>query len=300
VLIHNQWTNLWQRLPWVKGSLITLAIALPWYILAEIRTPGFLNYFIIGEHLNRFLVPGWTGDKYGIAHNAPKGMIWLYALIGLFPWSLIGGAWFLTHVKKLPFLFRDDDGWMSYWCLCLLTPLVFFTFAGNIIYPYVFPCLPAFALLFAEIWSRGNQSLKTGQWIPFVSLTSGVIFLAATLVFIYKPDLVAKTQKTLVEAWVEQHPATISNLVYWGNKTEFSAQFYSGGKIKPTHSRQELCALLSNNLENYLIVNDKSLAELPKDLLRKFNSVKTISYNGEPVLLMHCPVLSCQEGSFSS
>ena len=85
VLLRNQWANLWRQLPWIKGTALALAIALPWYVLAELRTPGFLNYFIVGEHLNRFLVPGWAGDKYGMAHNTPKGMIWIYAIAGIFP-----------------------------------------------------------------------------------------------------------------------------------------------------------------------------------------------------------------------
>lgn len=41
VLIRNEWRNLWKRLPWIKGIVIMFAIALPWYIWAELRTPGF-------------------------------------------------------------------------------------------------------------------------------------------------------------------------------------------------------------------------------------------------------------------
>jgi 4-amino-4-deoxy-L-arabinose transferase-like glycosyltransferase len=55
VLLRNGWKAMWQRLPWISGSLLMLAIALPWYLLAEYRTPGFLNYFIMGEHVSRFL-----------------------------------------------------------------------------------------------------------------------------------------------------------------------------------------------------------------------------------------------------
>jgi len=31
--------------PWFSGSLLMLVIALPWYIMAEYKTPGFLHYF---------------------------------------------------------------------------------------------------------------------------------------------------------------------------------------------------------------------------------------------------------------
>src|SRR5690606_8346371 len=55
----------WQAvcaLPWARGLLLTLMISLPWYIAAEIKTPGFLDYFIVGEHILRFIEPGWQGD----------------------------------------------------------------------------------------------------------------------------------------------------------------------------------------------------------------------------------------------
>lgn len=45
-------------LPWLSGTLLVAVLVLPWYILAEQRTPGFLNYFLVGEHWQRFTVAG--------------------------------------------------------------------------------------------------------------------------------------------------------------------------------------------------------------------------------------------------
>ncbi|HCN72611.1 MAG TPA: phospholipid carrier-dependent glycosyltransferase, partial [Pusillimonas sp.] len=56
-------------LPWSKGLALMAVLCVPWYVLAEIKTPGFLNYFIVGEHFRRFLDPGWSGDLYGSAHR---------------------------------------------------------------------------------------------------------------------------------------------------------------------------------------------------------------------------------------
>lgn len=64
-------------LPWAAGIVLTLALTLPWYIAAELKTPGFLRYFILGEHILRFVDPGWEGDRYGSAHERPYGSIWL-------------------------------------------------------------------------------------------------------------------------------------------------------------------------------------------------------------------------------
>src|SRR4051812_38032750 len=84
--------NVWRRLPWLSGLALTIALAVPWYVLAERRTPGFLDYFLIGEHWKRFTESGWKGDMFGSAHSRPRGTIWLYALASTLPWSALGIA----------------------------------------------------------------------------------------------------------------------------------------------------------------------------------------------------------------
>ncbi|MFI5205676.1 MAG: ArnT family glycosyltransferase, partial [Candidatus Paceibacterales bacterium] len=44
----KKWDRLLHSFPWGTGILITLAIAVPWHILADIKTPGFLKYYLIG------------------------------------------------------------------------------------------------------------------------------------------------------------------------------------------------------------------------------------------------------------
>lgn len=78
-----------RTLPWLRGSLLALLIAVPWYVGAELNTPEFVQYFLLGEHWHRFVTLGWTGDLYGSAHQYPTGTIWLFALADLFPWTLL-------------------------------------------------------------------------------------------------------------------------------------------------------------------------------------------------------------------
>ncbi len=70
--------QLWRRFPIVGGSILMLVIAVPWYVMAERATPGFLHYFLVGEYVDRFLDPGWKGDLYGSAHERARGTIWLF------------------------------------------------------------------------------------------------------------------------------------------------------------------------------------------------------------------------------
>src|SRR3546814_5782336 len=66
-----------------------LAISLPWYVIAELKTPGFLKYFLVGEHFLRFVDAGWAGDRYGTAHARAWGAIWLDWIAASAPWSLL-------------------------------------------------------------------------------------------------------------------------------------------------------------------------------------------------------------------
>jgi 4-amino-4-deoxy-L-arabinose transferase-like glycosyltransferase len=296
VLWRHQWHALWNRLPWIKGLLVMLAIALPWYIWAEFRTPGFLNYFIIGENFSRFLQPGWAGDKYGYAHQQHWGMIWPYAAIGIFPWCLLGLAWFIKYKHNVPRVFQDKDGWLSYFFLCTVVPLFFFTFSSNIIYTYVFPSLPAFALFFVEYWDRVGVVAKAKRLMLGLSLMTGIVFLIATLVFAFMPKVISKTQKPVITAWLKQHPTAGSYLIYWDYKTEFSSQFYAGGKVKFALSNKALCKLLVDNREeNYLAISPLDVHQISPVFLNKMIRLRKVYGGDKPYLLMRVPVFTQED-----
>lgn len=295
VLIQRKWQALWQNLPWFSGILLMLAIALPWYLLAESRTPGFLNYFIIGEHFSRFLEPGWQGDKYGFAHSSPYGMIWVFMFAGILPWTIPAIVWLTRHLKQVPALCKDETLWLSYLLLNMLVPLIFFTFAKNIIYPYVFPCLPAFALLFAEISHRYGLSESLKKRYLVVACIPGFIFLAAIVLFVAKPQWVAKSQKSLITAWLNQHPAAGSHLIYWGDKNLFSAQFYSAGKAKATLDAASLCQLLSNHLNNYLVLETPNHSSIPANIHTHLTKVDTYQVLKKSYTLYRSDSFTCQE-----
>ena len=253
-LYFRQWRALWQRLPWIKGSVLMLVIALPWYIAAEMRTPGFLNYFIVGEHLQRFLTPGWQGDKYGFAHHAPIGMIWVYALLGFMPWSLVClGIWKRSlHVSPS----YEEKNWLGFVWFCALMPLVFFTLARNIIYPYVFPALPFMALLLTEYLHRKQIIAPLRQWLLWGATVVGSGFLLVTALFIYKPEWVSKSQDRVIAS-------VTAPLIYWNGSLDYSAEFYSQGKARATLDEQQLLTWLNQDTLPHYIVVAPNLQRLP-------------------------------------
>ena len=287
-LFHKRWLVLWRNLPWFMGGFLMILIAGPWYVLAEIRTPGFLNYFIIGEHFHRFLDPGWGGDKYGFAHVAPMGMIWAYAFLSVLPWSIIGIVWIIRHFKAIPALCRDSEGWGSFLIICTLTPLIFFTFSSNIIYPYVFPSLPVSALLFAEVAHRAKAFPKH---LFYLASISGFLFLLVTVLFVFRPEWVEKSQHRVVAAYQHRASSLQSKLIYWSQKTEFSSQFYSHGQARAMLNADELRVMLSQGVEHYVVVDSKYVDSLPGDLQKRLIKIVTVPVlKNKYILFQFAPV----------
>lgn len=232
------------KFPWLMGSMLTLALTLPWYIAAELKTPGFLDYFMLGEHFKRFVDPGWSGDLYGTAHQRVRGTIWWYALQASFPWGLVAAAvlWRpLTHGDL-----RFDRSWFASGIGLLwswtLWPLLFFTLAGNILWTYVQPTLPALALLLALALERRYTGLP--RWWGTVVAVIPLGILSGTLMLLAQPNL-AKTERLLVQrAEVLSHGAP-APLIYIG-QAPFSARFYSSGKAESV-PLAKVDALLNNH-----------------------------------------------------
>ena len=269
-----------KTLPCLIGILLIVVIAFPWYYLAEMKNPGFLNYFIIGEHFSRFLEPSWQGDKYGFAHQVPYGMIWIYALLCTLPWCVPGIVWLFSHRHVLRDFFKDT--WMSYWLFCALVPLVFFTFARNIVYPYVFPSLPALALLFAECTQKTSLSYKQNKALIWIAGLSGLVFFIMTCLFIVKPELVEKSQYRVVQLFESQHPDKESRLIYWGYATDYSAEFYSGGKASATFSPTIFCQLIAKPSKQYVVIDLKHFyPELPSAWLQQMTYVGEVKFHSK-------------------
>ncbi|MCX7115741.1 MAG: glycosyltransferase family 39 protein [Gammaproteobacteria bacterium] len=254
VIYQRNWRICWQAIPWITGTLLMLAIVLPWYVLAELRTPGFLNYFILGEHFGRFFQSAWQGDKYGFAHASHLGMIWPYALLGLLPWSV----WMWAMLQRNSRLWitlllkQDETGWYTYWLACCLFPCVFFTFSNNLIYPYVLPSLPAFAILFAEFWV--GVRFKTKHLLRSACIVGGCFIIGAALFYI-APRLVSNSQNQMVALWQQQPDWQDNPLVYLKNHVDFSAQFYSQGRAIATPDLQHLCTRVDPSRAVYVVVD---------------------------------------------
>ena len=243
MLLTGNIKSSWQRLPWLKGSLLALAIAAPWYVLAEIRTPGFWEYFFIGEHWNRFTVTGWAGDKYGTAHATQRGAIWLFALAAAMPWTaLLPLLWIgrkSTPVPQEPKSARYSRDFTLYLLVWSVAPCLFFTMSGNILWTYVLPALPPMALLAARWLDRDTRA----RWVDGV-VAAGVVAMSLLVAAFFVREELADSWKS-AKVVVRAHQASTAGqpLIFMGD-LPYSASFYSQGKAKAVLGNPELAQRL--------------------------------------------------------
>jgi 4-amino-4-deoxy-L-arabinose transferase-like glycosyltransferase len=230
----RQWVPVWTRVPWLSGAALVAALTVPWYWAAERASPGFLDYFLVGEHWKRFVEPGWKGDLYGAAHARARGTIWLYWIVAALPWSVPALAWLArasaTRRDAARTLLRDP--WCSYLLLWAVAPMLFFTVSGNVLVTYVLPGLPAFALLLCEFWRptatdpRPVRPAVRAMFACGAALPAVFVGLLISQHHRFDTDL---SHRALVRTYAATRADDGDRLVYVGQRP-ISAEFYARGK----------------------------------------------------------------------
>ena len=265
VLWHGAWRATWQRLPWWRGGLLVAVLVLPWYVMAEQATPGFLRYFLVGEHWYRFTQSGWKGDLYGVAHAQPKGRIWLFAVASVLPWLLAAAGWAFSAAPvsaATVSVALQPPGERAYLLCWALAPCVFFTLSGNILPSYVLPGLPAFALLLARQW-QARAALNSGVAAADALVTAVcalVTPLAFTVLLFTRPDQIAAySDKSLLQGIP---PAQV---VYLLERTD-SGMFYTRGQVRRALTPEAIQATLTDPSVTRLLLPRGKLSEWQRSL----------------------------------
>lgn len=250
------------HLPWGLGGILFAVLVVPWFALAELRTPGFLQYFLVGEHILRFTQPGWEGDRYGNAHQEPIGMIWAFAAAGFWPWSLLlpvaaamvwrgrrlrdGG---LGHPPEQALRERRWRGWLAGWAL---GPLLLFTPARNTIWMYALPAAVPLALWVGDWMVRRLSPRACVGW-----LSAGLLISMAT-VGVYLVDAGAQIERKSTQALIAALPPDAvrapgqggaptpgrprDRILFLGLRP-FSASWYSDGQAEKVDGHAALAAM---------------------------------------------------------
>ena len=176
---------IWRRLEIVRGSVLFLLIAAPWFVLVQHRNAEFFDLFFIREHFQRFASN--RSERYG--------PWWYYApilLVGAMPWmpgiiyqafnrdasvrsdaangQFANGA----SIGRANRTFRPD-----LFCVAWVAAIVvFFSLSHSKLPAYVIPVFPALALLAG----RRDFFAQAGvlRWCSATSVVVGIALMAAS------------------------------------------------------------------------------------------------------------------------
>ena len=260
LLVYKEELKKLKKIPIVSGLSLTVLISCPWYYLTELKSPGFIDYFIYGEHFKRFFDSGWKGDLYGFAKQQPFGIIWVFSIMAVFPWSFLIIGNFKKIIKK-----AYKNKWVCFLtCWMLFTP-VFFTFSKSLIHTYTLPIVVPAALLITHFWS----DFKFKRYYLSIS----VLFYLAVLSVFYSGVIDETIQSNCDKELVENKLVSDYSLYYLNYKS-FSSQFYSFGSIKMINLKQ-LKQKIMNEEKFAIIIEKTEIKKVDFSTIKKLKKIKS-------------------------
>ena len=132
------------------GWALFVAVIVPWHVMAEIRNPGFFDYYVIDNQIGRFL-----STRVFVEDDVSSGTVsfLIVSLLLFFPWSFLLPAAVRAGFPRL------RDGCSMAECLRLLVGIwiisifVFFSLSGSKLEHYGLPAFPALSLMVGGYWS---------------------------------------------------------------------------------------------------------------------------------------------------
>jgi len=156
---------------WGLFALISLGVAAPWFVLASLREPDFLEYFFWKHNVVRFVNT--------FSHEEP----WWYYLpvlaIGMFPASMLlpfVPVFLTTRCRQI----AERRTWeLGYLLLATVWIIAFFSLSSGKLAPYILPAMPPLALVAGRMLDVCLISNRTDPF--FARLAGGLPFHAARL-----------------------------------------------------------------------------------------------------------------------
>lgn len=174
----------------LTGSLLLLAIAAPWHLLAGFRNERFFWFYFMNEHVYRFLGKREPKDY----NRVPFLFYWLMHLLWLFPWSI--GLPLLPSQKLAINLKAERKRLINlYVLLWAALILIFFNISTSQEY-YTFPVYAPLALLLGAALAKAEhrpESRKVLLWAQGVLAAIGVIVATVLGVLVWQARHVQPT-----------------------------------------------------------------------------------------------------------
>ncbi len=166
--------GLLRRLHLVTGMAIVLGITAPWFVLAELRNPGFADFFFVQEHWQRYTQPGhrrpgpwWYFFPVTVAYLLP----WLPAIVA----ALVQAS---RRPARATVAAKGFDDVLFAWCWTGAI-FVFFSLSSSKLTAYILPIVGAVAMAAAvPLARRWDATMAITAW----TLTGGGLLMAVAAV----------------------------------------------------------------------------------------------------------------------
>ncbi len=274
--IYKKWFFFFKKFNIITGFLLSTLIFLPWYIMEEIRNPGFLHYFLFGEHLGRFLISGWKGDLYGHAHNQPLGMMLLYFVVSTVPWIFYP---IMSFVYKPYTLLQSKPSVDVVFFSCFaFFPIIFFIVARNIILSYGMFCIVPFSILILYFFEKNGIK----KLLFFITTSLCPILIICVMSTNFLNIMLDNSDKKYVQ-FVRMNSQ--NDVLYFKTKIEYSSRFYSGDRVKLLENEKELEQLSDGTL---IVIGNEALNSIEsKSFRRNLKQVMCDSKNYRCLYMYH-------------
>jgi 4-amino-4-deoxy-L-arabinose transferase-like glycosyltransferase len=171
-LFSSDWKS-WKRMYWIKGLSLFFLITSPWFVMISLEHPSFFDFFFIHEHFERF-----TTNEH--QRGAPWYFFIPLIIVGIIPW-----IFHLPHAIQVGLANRNNSSGFKPLFLCLswvVSITVFFSMSHSKLPGYIFPVIPALAILIGyallQLFEKKKvlNSFGAKLW-QFQLIMFGLIFL---------------------------------------------------------------------------------------------------------------------------
>jgi 4-amino-4-deoxy-L-arabinose transferase-like glycosyltransferase len=179
-----------RRMPLLSSAIVYGAIVFPWFVLMETRNPGFLRFFFVHEHLERYV----SSNEHGWGP-------WFFIPIvlgGTWPWILFAPlGWSATRTTDASSgsgsgQHRSAAAFLVIWFAVVF---VFFSIPRSKLGTYILPALPPLAIVVGYGLSQlSSIAADSRRWIlagvaiaNLVFALAGIVFFATVVVPINRP-----------------------------------------------------------------------------------------------------------------
>jgi 4-amino-4-deoxy-L-arabinose transferase-like glycosyltransferase len=170
------------QIPWLACALIYLVVALPWFVIAAYRNPDFLRFYVIHEHLHRYLAN--TEHGWGPWFFIP------IVIAGTWPWFYFIPLGILKLSRNSDAVSASQSSAFRFLLLWFAVVFVFFSIPRSKLGEYILPALPSLAI----IAGYGLTSLsrlpihRTSRILTGLLILNSLITIGAAAIAIFTHD----------------------------------------------------------------------------------------------------------------